>query len=216
MSQHHFAWPDSHLDAPTCTRMPPIPFLNALHTYSLTKHGIWMKWKDGLICTNITRHKMPLTRVQKTSPIRHLIKQTKDTVNNFSFLFVCLNSSLMAEMRVSSVTNCWIKHWIFTYNVWIMIRWMIYYYEEWTWFWYWAVFIHFLNASHVVPVFTRQSDVRKLGHNVPILTLQSNVRKAVHIVLVFTRQSDIRKTEHICGISWLHDWNLKRKKLEHG
>ena len=50
---------------------------------------------------------------------------------------------------------------------------------------------------HHVPMFTRQSDVRKRGHVVPMFTRQSDVRKRDHVVPMFTRQSDVGKRGRI-------------------
>ena len=47
-----------------------------------------------------------------------------------------------------------------------------------------------LKRVHVVPMFTRQSDVRNRGHVVPMFTQPSDVRKRGHVVPMFTRQSD--------------------------
>ena len=54
-----------------------------------------------------------------------------------------------------------------------------------------------IKQGHVVPNFTRQSDVRKRGHVVPIFTHHADVRKCGHVVPLFTRQSDVRNRGHV-------------------
>ena len=57
-----------------------------------------------------------------------------------------------------------------------------------------------LTTVNVVPMLTRQSDVRKRGYVVPMFTRQSDVIKRDHVVPMFTRQSDVRKRGFVVPI----------------